>query len=412
MGEGVGFPDVTCDGTYSPLRADVHLPSCYNPEAGLTNYKNNMAWPEDNGSGKMNCPKGYIHVPHLFFEVYWETPAFKDRWTGGQGSQPFVLSNGDVTGFSSHVDFMAGWETDVLQNIIDTCDAGTLGMDKCPGVTVNYEDCTIEPQIQEKVSGKMSKLPGNNPLLGWDFGLDGLADLIKGIVGTSDSDDSEASPQSSSSAGLPEASQPATNVVENPIKPEATADAEANVQAPAPSEAPVEAAAEEPATTTSCSTKNIHTVWETVTVTDSVYAQPTGDLSARSNDNHNSTGPVAGFQYAGCFKDAEDRVLSGVVRLDIGKVSNEKCVSHCKEAGFLLAGTESGAECYCGNELVGSEHLDDTDCSTPCVDDASSVCGGDFALSVYSESGEANVKSAKGRRHLHAHHLHGHRRSH
>lgn len=52
-----------------------------------------MAWPT-NG----NCPSGFTHVPHLFYEVYWNTPLFANRWTQGQGTQPFVLSNGDPTG--------------------------------------------------------------------------------------------------------------------------------------------------------------------------------------------------------------------------------------------------------------------------------------------------------------------------
>ena len=52
-----------------------------------------MAWPTN---GK--CPSGFAHVPHLFYEVYWNTPLFASRWTQGQGTQPFVLSNGDPTG--------------------------------------------------------------------------------------------------------------------------------------------------------------------------------------------------------------------------------------------------------------------------------------------------------------------------
>lgn len=101
-GAGVGFPDQDCDGYASPLRADIHFPSCYNPKAGLRNYKENMDFPT-----KGNCPEGWIHYPHMFYEVYWDTPAFKDRWTPGKGSQPFVLSNGDQTGYSLHGDFVS-----------------------------------------------------------------------------------------------------------------------------------------------------------------------------------------------------------------------------------------------------------------------------------------------------------------
>jgi hypothetical protein len=172
-GEGVGFPHGRCNGQYSPLRADVHFPSCYNPEAGLSDYANNMKYPEGAGDGKLDCPEGWIHVPHLFVEVYWNTPAFDGRWTPYQGRQPFVLSNGDVTGYSSHADFMSGWDEGLLQHIIDTCNAGTFGMEHCPGLFygLNSGNCTIRSEIDEPIGPVLDALPGENPLRGWHFGL-------------------------------------------------------------------------------------------------------------------------------------------------------------------------------------------------------------------------------------------------
>lgn len=101
-GAGVGFPDQNCDGYASPLRADIHFPSCYDPSQGLQAYKTNMKFPT-----KGKCPPGWEHKPHLFYEVYWNTPLFADMWTPGQGKQPFVLSNGDPTGYSLHADFVS-----------------------------------------------------------------------------------------------------------------------------------------------------------------------------------------------------------------------------------------------------------------------------------------------------------------
>jgi hypothetical protein len=54
-----------------------------------------------------NCPEGWEHKPHLFYEVYWNTPLFANEWTPGQGNQPFVLANGDPTGYSLHADFVS-----------------------------------------------------------------------------------------------------------------------------------------------------------------------------------------------------------------------------------------------------------------------------------------------------------------
>lgn len=414
--QGVGFPDVDCDGLYSPLRADIHMPSCYNPDAGLENFKENMGWPT-NENGKLNCKEGEIHVPHLFYEVYWDTPKFSDRWTGGQGKQPFVLSTGDATGFSSHADFMAGWDEELLQHIIDTCDAGTLGMDTCPGLFygLNEDDCTIESEVDEKVDGILDSLPGECPILGWAYGLDGLEDLIPDDGSSDPAPTSKPSDQpapTSSAAPSPEKS--AAKAAEPPKPKPTTApkpkpehggvfiqSQKSEPPAPKPTKEPKPAPKPEP-------TKKMETVWETSTVTAYVYSEPSSGVSAATKDNKEGS---AVFKYAGCYKDAEERALSGLVNPDIGKVSNERCILHCMKAGFSLAGTEYGGECYCGNELAGSEKLDEGACALPCDGEEASTCGGDWALSVYSANGEAKIKSPKSRRHLHARHLHGHRRS-
>jgi len=117
-GKGVGFPDKNCDGTYSPLRAEITMPSCWNSATDPSlvtadnpqgykyldtfKNKNTTAYPT-----KGVCPEGWSKIPRLFYEVYWNTPAFASRWTQGQKSQPFVLANGDPTGYSLHADFVS-----------------------------------------------------------------------------------------------------------------------------------------------------------------------------------------------------------------------------------------------------------------------------------------------------------------
>jgi hypothetical protein len=173
-GAGLGFPFQDCDGLYSPLRMDLHFPSCYDPTAGLDDYQKNMAWPSDAGSGYLDCPEGMVHVPHIFFEAYWNTPNFKDRWTPDGKSQPFVLSDGDLTGFSAHGDFVSGWDEPTLQRIIDTCNSGDGGMDKCPDIPGGVNDpsqrCNIQSPVNEVITGTLDKLPGNNPPSGWGKG--------------------------------------------------------------------------------------------------------------------------------------------------------------------------------------------------------------------------------------------------
>lgn len=169
-GKGVGFPTANCDGYGSPMRIDTHFPSCYNPKKGLRDFKNNMAFPEDQ-DGYLNCPSGWTHVPELFLEVYWNTPKFDHLWERDGKTQPFVFANGDTTGYSSHADLLAGWDEKILQHIIDTCNEGTEGMDKCAGITINEEKCTIpDPTGDNNSNGSMKKLPRNNPLSGFSYG--------------------------------------------------------------------------------------------------------------------------------------------------------------------------------------------------------------------------------------------------
>ncbi|KAM4054693.1 WSC domain-containing protein [Hirsutella rhossiliensis] len=423
-GEGVGFPDVNCDGFASPLRADIHFPSCYNPDAGLTDYKSNAVFPTESAGGKQDCPKGHVHVPHLFLEIYWNTPAFKDRWEQGKDKQPFILSNGDSTGFSLHADFMAGWDEKVLQRIIDTCNAGTAGMDKCPDLPLglNEGDCTIESSVNEKVDGVLDSLPGNNRVSGWAYG-----------GSNSSSPSAGEKPALTPSASRPDASGQPTNGKVSPIKrvqdnsqinspvikkpaepstessthntnPGPTADPEK--EAPVPSESAEASSHSAPGTPSqpTDAAESSDCAHRTVTVTRQMPAAPTKPAS-------NSTWSVGGFKYAGCFKDASERALGGVIRADLGSMSNGKCISHCKAAGYALAGTEYGGQCYCGNELVGSQHLDDGKCEMPCEGDASQVCGGGWALSVYSKDGHAALKGTKSRRHFH-HHVRRHRSYH
>jgi hypothetical protein len=283
-GEGVGFPDQHCDGLYSPLRADIHFPSCYNPDAGLDDIHKNMAWPKNTGSGNKDCPEGHIHVPHLFIEVYWDTPAFKDRWTPGSGPQPFVLSNGDATGYSSHADFFAGWEEDLLQHIIDTCDAGTEGMDKCPGLFhgLNEGECTIPSEIDEQVDGVMDGLPGGNVIQGWSYGMPDVPSQptepeqpeqpetpVETPVENPVENPQESEPEQPSEPEHPEA--PIENPVEQPSAVEP------------PAEQPTEAPVENPVET--CNAQ-VHTVYETVTVTAGEEAAPTA-APPSGNDEYN-----------------------------------------------------------------------------------------------------------------------------
>ncbi|KAJ6260802.1 hypothetical protein Dda_5032 [Drechslerella dactyloides] len=254
-GQGWGFPDQECDGYASPLRADIHFPSCVNPNVDPANYKENSCYPSDNGQGGQDCPKGWIHVPHVFMEVYWNTLVFQDKWEKGKGNTPWVLSNGDTTGYSLHADFLNGWDTETLQYAIDNCDPGNDGLLKCPGLPggATSEDemkaCKVTCPLGESdaIGTPMpgNKLLGNNPFSGYQA-------APYAAPGGSDSDSSVA-PQPVAPVKAAEADRPSTTMYALPAssKPEAQG---ANPQANPGGH------------TAYTSVYNIHTVIKTITV--------------------------------------------------------------------------------------------------------------------------------------------------
>lgn len=404
-GAGVGFPDKECDGYASPLRADIHFPSCYDPSKGVRNYKENMQWPSNN-----KCPTGTIRVPHLFYEVYWDTLKFQNRWTKGQGESPWVLSNGDPTGYSLHGDFINGWDENTLQTIIDTCDAGSVGMDKCPNIPGglnNDQDCTVPNFVPETVMGVMSTLPGGAKVGNWGE----AAAPAPAASSTAAAPSSEAAAPASSSTT--KASAPSSTKDSSPTVPSS------NAAAPNPSTtlqtttraagqssaAPNPTAAPEPTEAPSPTEEGETVVTSIVSETTIVYTTVTLAPGATAAPE-----AISGYSYKGCYSDnINARVLSGLKFANIGQrqVTSTKCVDYCAARGFSIAGTEFGGQCFCGNELVGSKKIDESACKLPCEGDNSEICGGGLALSVYEKTTDAKKRSHKKRtRHVHRHVAH------
>lgn len=96
------------------------------------------------------------------------------------------------------------------------------------------------------------------------------------------------------------------------------------------------------------------------------------------------------FTYLGCWTDNSfARTLP--VNSFLDQTTPLACVTSCANLGYVYAGVEYGAECWCGNAqagtgtlippLVGS--LVQTDCISQCKGDGTLSCGGANAIQIY-----------------------------
>lgn len=99
-----------------------------------------------------------------------------------------------------------------------------------------------------------------------------------------------------------------------------------------------------------------------------------------------------GYNYVGCFQDSVSRTLLGSSAVDYlsGSMSTMICANHCFERGYTFAGTESGNECWCGETIrTDAVRLPESYCQTPCNGKQDSVCGGRWAISIFSDPNES-----------------------
>ncbi|XP_048198715.1 WSC domain-containing protein 2 isoform X2 [Perognathus longimembris pacificus] len=88
-------------------------------------------------------------------------------------------------------------------------------------------------------------------------------------------------------------------------------------------------------------------------------------------------------KYMGCYlDDTQSRALRGVSFFDYKKMTVFRCQDNCAERGYLYAGLEFGAECYCGHKIQAA-NVSEAECDMGCKGERGSVCGGANRLSVY-----------------------------
>ncbi|KAL4169410.1 hypothetical protein KRP22_010330 [Phytophthora ramorum] len=164
--EQQGIPDFKCP---NGLRGQVNFPMCWDGKnLDSPDHKSHVAYATGLDGG--SCPEGWKKMVKLFYEAFYSVAQYDEEWDGDQ--HPFVLANGDRTGFGFHGDFLNGWDHDILQAAVDQCaDKNYFNSGECVPLSASFSDkapetrCTTQPEIVEDIM-VVSKLPGNNPVDG------------------------------------------------------------------------------------------------------------------------------------------------------------------------------------------------------------------------------------------------------
>ncbi|KAF2251313.1 hypothetical protein BU26DRAFT_423829 [Trematosphaeria pertusa] len=158
------LPPKPCPGG---IRANHFFPTCWDGKnLDSPDHKSHVAYPA-NGSFEMGaaCPESHpVKIPQILYEVAWDTRQFNDpnEWPE-DGSQPFVFSMGDATGYGTHADYVFGWKGDALQRAMDAnCQVNcpTLKMQS----TQTANKCQVERKVNEEIDGWLDELPGGMPV--------------------------------------------------------------------------------------------------------------------------------------------------------------------------------------------------------------------------------------------------------
>lgn len=151
--ESIDFPAQPCR---LGIMANHRFPTCWDGvNLDSPNHQDHVAYP---ASGTFEsggpCPETHpVKIPQILLEVVWDTRQFGnlDDWPE-DGSQPFVWSSGDPTGYSSHADYLFGWKDDSLQRAMD---AGTYV--SAPMLTsqsiAEQNKCTVPEMVSEEIDG-------------------------------------------------------------------------------------------------------------------------------------------------------------------------------------------------------------------------------------------------------------------
>jgi len=161
--ELIAFPKRRCkEGIMTSLR----FPTCWDGKnLDSPDHRSHMSYPETGtfeSSGP--CPATHpVRTAQVMYEVVWDTKPFNDLEWPSDGSNPFVWSFGDATGYANHADYVFGWKGDALKKVLSyPCHFQTNCSEY--GVKMQSIDamnqCTQKVAVNEDIDGWLPALPG------------------------------------------------------------------------------------------------------------------------------------------------------------------------------------------------------------------------------------------------------------
>lgn len=153
--ETMAFPTAPC--SYG-IMVNVRFPTCWDGvNLDSPDHMAHMAYPA-NGTFESQgpCPATHpVRMPQVLFETVWDTKQFNNKadWPT-DGTQPFVWSFGDATGYANHADYVFGWKGSSLQNLMDTaCVVNCPAANPKTQSTAAMNKCTQKAIVNEDVNG-------------------------------------------------------------------------------------------------------------------------------------------------------------------------------------------------------------------------------------------------------------------
>ncbi|KAK8115862.1 hypothetical protein PG984_012364 [Apiospora sp. TS-2023a] len=154
------LPPGGCDGG---IRATITFPTCWDGvNLDSPDHKSHVAYPSSGSFESTGpCPSTHpVRLPQVMYEVMWDTREFNDRSAWPEdGSQPFVYSMNDTTGYGWHGDYLFGWKGDALQRGLDArCFGNACTALETQGPAEGM-GCTKRQSVTEDVDGWLTELP-------------------------------------------------------------------------------------------------------------------------------------------------------------------------------------------------------------------------------------------------------------